>query len=89
MEGLTIQEVFKFLPTLAPVLTEVLKKVQENVIPEIKLPFPLGIVVKAGANALISAILAYLAGLDPVTGVAMGASASVAYGIARPKPPKA
>ena len=89
MEGMiSIEDLLKFVPAVAPVVIEILKKIQENVIPQVKLPWPMGIVVKAGLNALIAAVIAYFAGLDPATGMAVGVSASVGYGIARPKPPK-
>lgn len=89
MDAFTIEDLLKFVPAMAPVIMEMLKKVQENVIPQIQLPWPMNIVVKAGANALIAAIISYFAGLDPVGGVAVGASASLAYAAARPKAPKA
>lgn len=88
MEAFSMEDLLAFIPAMAPVIIELLKKIQENVVPNIKLPWPMGIVVKAGLNALIAAIIAYFAGMDPVNGVAVGASASLGYAIARPKPPK-
>ena len=88
MDAFSMEDLLKFIPAMAPVIMEMLKKIQENVIPQIKLPWPMNIVVKAGLNALIAAIIAYFAGLDPVGGVAVGASASLAYAAAREKTPK-
>jgi len=85
---INLEDLKALLILSAPVFIEVLKRVKDQIIPSMNLPWPMSIVVKAGLSALVGAAIAWLTGLGPGIGAIAGGTGSVGYAIARPKTPK-